>query len=334
MSLRSLFGGSRKKTLDDLIRGDAVVTLTDLLELDELQCHTDIVAAGEKLLQNPKHSHDGYDILGYLAVEGDVNAQFILGGFCEEALCRPEQAATWFQRAADQGHPQAQRNYADLLMTGKGIARDTRLASKYYEKAAESGIAEAQFVMGELLRVGVHVPQNLEESRKWYTLALQNGYQAAQTRLEQMASGVGVQARTEPAVTAVVYESLGDVPREQLMAQGLEYFIGDNRPQDLKKAAECVELAAKKNLSAAQYMIGKMYMGGQGVSKNYEKALFWLKMATDQDHPEAAFEVAKFYDRGIVVSKNAAVANDYLKKAASLGHKLSSEALMKRRMNR
>ncbi len=191
MSLRGLFGKSRKKTLDDLIRGDDPVTMKDLLELDELQCRPEIVAAGLKLVQNPKHSHDGYDILGPLAAEGDVDAQFIMGEFCESVLDRPEQAAIWFQRAADQEHPQAQRNYADLLMTGKGVDRDPRKASIYYEKAANSGIPEAQFVMGELLRAGVDVPQNLEEARKWYRLALKNGYQHAQTRLEQMAEGIG-----------------------------------------------------------------------------------------------------------------------------------------------
>lgn len=99
---------SQKKTLDDLVRGDAPVRMVDLLELDELQCRSEIVAAAAKLLQDPKHCHDGYDIIGPLAAEGDVEAQFIIGDFCESALKQPKQAAIWFQRAADQGNPQAQ----------------------------------------------------------------------------------------------------------------------------------------------------------------------------------------------------------------------------------
>jgi TPR repeat protein len=183
-------------------------------------------------------------------------------------------------------------------MTGKGVTRDPQRASIYYEKAANFGIPEAQFVMGELLRVGVDVPQNIEGSRNWYKLALKNGYHAAQERLEQMEAGVGIQARTGPTVTAVVYENLQDIPREQLMAEGLEYFIGDKRPQNLKKAAEFIEMAAQKGLADAQYMIGRMCMGGQGLNKNKERALFWLKKAAEQDHPDSAFEVAKFYDNG------------------------------------
>lgn len=104
-------------------------------------------------------------------------------------------------------------------------------------------------------------------------------------------------------------------------------------PQDLKKAAEHVEIAAKKGLADAQHMIGKMYMGGQGVIKNYEKALYWLKKVAEQDHPGAAFEVAKFYYNGIVVNKDKSVADVFLKKAASLGHEKSIEALKRRRMN-
>jgi TPR repeat protein len=189
MSFKSWFG-KPKKTFKDLLQDDAPVTMKDLLELDEIQCRPEVVAAALILLKDPKHSHDGYDILGPLAAAGDAEAQFIMGEFRESAMDRPDKAAIWFQRAADQGHAKAQRNYADMLMTGRGVQRDLRQASIYYEKAAKSGVAEAQFVMGELSRVGNIIPQNLAEARRWYELAVQNGYQAAKKRLEQMSEGI------------------------------------------------------------------------------------------------------------------------------------------------
>lgn len=184
MSLRNLFGKPRKKTLDDLIRGDGPVTMEDLLKLDELQCRPEIVAAALKLLQDPKHSHDGYDILGPLAAEGDVDAQFIMGAFCESVLERPEKAAIWFQRAADQEHPQAQRNFADMLMVGKGVAADPERAANYYEKAATAGIPEAQFVMGEILRNGHFRPKDDVQALSWYKKAKQQGYEPASVRIQ------------------------------------------------------------------------------------------------------------------------------------------------------
>ena len=185
MSFLSGFGKPTKKTLKDLIQGDCPVTLKDLLELDELQCRPDIVAAATKLLFDEKHSQEGYNILGPIAAEGDAEAQFIMGEFCEDALNRPEQAAIWFGRAADQGLAKAQRNYADILMAGKGISRDPVKAGGYYEKAAIAGIPEAQFVMGEFCRNGHFLQKDDAKAISWYRRSMEQGFEGAKTRLLQ-----------------------------------------------------------------------------------------------------------------------------------------------------
>lgn len=177
---------AQKKTLTALILGDTPVTLAELLDLDELQNRQDIVKAAILLLRNSKHAKDGYDILGPLAAEGDAEAQFAIGEFCESTLERFEQASTWYERAAEQGHANAQRNYADMLMAGKGIETDPELAVSYYEKAAHGGVPEAQFVMGEFYRSGMHRQQDFKKAEYYYTLASENGYTPADTRLQQM----------------------------------------------------------------------------------------------------------------------------------------------------
>lgn len=200
MSWRRWFGKPAKKTLDDLIRGDAPVTMADLLDLDEIQCRPEIVAAAVRLLQDPKHAHDGYDILGPLAAEGDAEAQFVMGDFCESVLDRPEQAAIWFQRAADQGHPQAQRNHADMLMVGKGLKANPELAATYYKKAAVAGIPEAQFVMGEFHRGGRNVTKDTDAALKWYQKAAGQGYEPAAVRIQQFWPNGVFQEQQAPTV--------------------------------------------------------------------------------------------------------------------------------------
>jgi TPR repeat protein len=183
----ALFGliRSGRSTLADLIRRDGTITMEILLSLDEIQCRADVVAAGRLLLQDRKHCHDGYDILGPLAAEGDMEAQFTMGNFCEGALERFEQAAIWFKRAADQGHPHAQRNYADMLVAGKGVTRDPSLALAYYEKAADADVPEACFVVGEFYRNGNFVPKDDRRAVRAYKKALALGYQPAGVRLRQ-----------------------------------------------------------------------------------------------------------------------------------------------------
>jgi hypothetical protein len=212
-------------------------------------------------------------------------------------------------------------------MTGNGVGKNPQEAFVYYEKAAKAGIPEAQFVVGEFLRSGSDIPQNLEEAKKWYTSALEKGFELAKKRLEQMALKNESKVSAKPGNTMVIYNSLNDVPTDQLMATGLTYFIGDKVPKDLQKAAEYVEAAAHKGLADAQYMIGKMCMGGQGVDKDYNQALIWLEKAAEQNHADANWEVARFYANGVVVEKDLAMFKIYVSKAASLGSKSAIAAI-------
>ena len=65
----------------------------------------------------------------------------------------PRQAATWFGRAADQGHPEAQMRLADLTAQGLGVPQDYERARQLLRAAlprlrdAEKRYAESYAVM-------------------------------------------------------------------------------------------------------------------------------------------------------------------------------------------
>lgn len=72
------------------------------------------------------------------AKEGDVNEQFDVaeryyeGRGIEQSF---EDAAVWFERAANGGHPRAQAAYALMLTLGRGVSRDPVEAWKWIEIA-------------------------------------------------------------------------------------------------------------------------------------------------------------------------------------------------------
>ena len=185
-SLINRFKRSPRKTLEDLIRSNASITMANLQEIVGIQCQSEIVLAAKELLNDPNHSHDGYIILGPLAAGGDVEAQFIMGEYCEFVMKRLEQAAIWYQRAADQGYAKAQRNYAYMLMTGRGVTCDRKQAFLWYTMAADQGLAEAQFALGEFFKSGADIPQDLDKAIYWYDLAKKNGFEQAEIRLMQI----------------------------------------------------------------------------------------------------------------------------------------------------
>ncbi len=81
-----------------------------------------------------------------LAVRGDADAQYLLGGFYDY---------------------------------GKGVLQDYTEAAKWYRKAAEQGQAPAQFALGLLYRWGRGVPQDDVLAHMWYSLAIASKFDGA-----------------------------------------------------------------------------------------------------------------------------------------------------------
>ncbi len=142
---------------------------------------------GKKLMQSKDENvvHQGYNIVGPVAAMGYVPAMMLMGDFCENSLGKMEQAATWYMRSAAVGSAEGCRCYADMLMTGKGIARDAAKAMEFYRKAANGGVPESMFVMGEYYRNA----GEREIALDWYRKSHSSGYEPALTRIRQMESG-------------------------------------------------------------------------------------------------------------------------------------------------
>ena len=56
----------------------------------------------------------------------------------------------WFQRAADQGHPDAQLNLAWFYLHGEGVDKDLAEATRLCHLAAEQGNAKATEMLAEI----------------------------------------------------------------------------------------------------------------------------------------------------------------------------------------
>ena len=72
------------------------------------------------------------------------------------AASRPisQQAATWYQRAADNGFAPAEYRLASMYEKGSGVERDLAKAKQYYQLAAAKGNASAMHNLAVLLASG------------------------------------------------------------------------------------------------------------------------------------------------------------------------------------
>ncbi len=84
------------------------------------------------------------------------------------------------------------------------------------------------------------------------------------------------------------------------------YFYGKmlengwNGHKDVKKAETYYLMAAKENVSKAQYALGKMYQKAQ----EFASAYFWFSMASKQKEKDATYELANAYFYGSGIKKD------------------------------
>ncbi len=136
------------------------------------------------------------------AEQGIPEAQFqyalmlIDGRFVEKDK---KEALALMQASAEAGNALAQFNYAQLLVQEEPGERGLEKALPYYQRAAKAGLADAQYAMSQILATGVGGKKPDEiEARKWLSRAAQQNFDTAQLDLGSwMISGRGGEIRRQ-----------------------------------------------------------------------------------------------------------------------------------------
>jgi localization factor PodJL len=109
---------------------------------------------------------------------GIVPAIFRLGALHEKGLGTKKDvdaARRYYMQAAERGSAKAMHNLAVLDADGGSVGPNYKGAAQWFRKAAERGVADSQFNLAILYARGIGVEQNLAESFKWFSLAAAQG---------------------------------------------------------------------------------------------------------------------------------------------------------------
>ena len=111
------------------------------------------------------------------------------------------------------------------------------------------------------------------------------------------------------------YEAAEGGDAKAQVSVGTVYAKGE----DYEEAAIWFRKAAKQGNPDAQFMLGVMYRGGQGVTQDDREAASWFHRAAEQGEPEAQFALGLMYGTGTGVAKDDHQAILWVRKAAELG---------------
>ena len=172
-------------------------------------------------------------------------------------------ARLWYEKAAKEGHPQAQFTLGVMHANGEcGLPKPRETARLWYEKAAEQGHSDAQCNLGLMHAQGDGgLPVSKEKAHLWYKMAAELGHPAAQYNLGVMH----------------------------------EYAIG-KIPMSKEKARLWYEKAAGQGYIAAQRYLASLHSkGGGDLPVSMELAFFWMARACDQGDKQSTvtLEAAK-----------------------------------------
>ncbi|WP_407178173.1 hypothetical protein [Bradyrhizobium sp. STM 3562] len=151
-------------------------------------------AEGKGVASNYQEAAKWYD---RAAQAGLIPAVFRLGTLYEKGLGVTKDAdiaRRYYVQAAERGNAKAMHNLAVLDADGGGKGPNYKSAAQWFRKAAEHGVADSQFNLGILYARGIGVDQNLAESFKWFSLAAAQGDADAGHKRDDVAKRLDAQS--------------------------------------------------------------------------------------------------------------------------------------------
>jgi hypothetical protein len=198
-----------------------------------------------------------FKMLSAAALANDPDGAFLLAVLYTEGdgvLPDDSMSLHWLKKAADAGHPQAQRALpqAEEQTTSRKKSNEEAAAKlTAVRTAAESGNLESQRTLANYFIEGIGVSQDANVAVGWYKKAAQAGDAIAMRQL------------------------------------GVMYDKGRGVPVDYIEAAKWYKAAAEKGDAQAQHNFGILMYYGVGTERNEEQGKEWIRRAANQNNQMA-----------------------------------------------
>lgn len=154
------------------------------------------------------------------------------------------EAIQWFEKAAEQGHAQAQYELALVYKLGRGTLQDYDAAARWFMAASRKDHAAAQYHMGRLYRIGEGVELDLVRAYAWFNRAAALGHGAARGARDEIAASL----KPEQVVEAqkLSRELLSSGPDDEGAETDQPAAVARIQDVDVPDSREVVGIALKK----------------------------------------------------------------------------------------
>lgn len=237
------------------------------------------------------------------AVRGSASSQVLLavmyrhgdGGLPQS----DQQAAHWFEQAAEQGNPYAQMALGDLYEQGAGVTKNLKVAADWREKAAKRGNVQAQLKLGQMYLNGSGINKNLSKAEYWLKRAAIEGNTEAQFELGKLYRTPGWPSRDSKLSNNWLAKSAAQGYQDAVEFMYFIEHMGLELKEDFSQHAPHLQKLATDGDAEAQYQLAMRYEHGIGRDQNYALAMYWFKLSATQGNVMAIKSLIHIYQNGL-----------------------------------
>ncbi|CAM0141404.1 hypothetical protein VKS41_003889 [Umbelopsis sp. WA50703] len=231
-----------------------------------------------------------------------------------------EDALVWYERAIDQGHVPAMREFALAYQHGEGsIEQDLSKTSFWLQRAAQECDAEAMVYLGLAYEHGMGnvIFRNRDKAMQLYQdAAAMDNSNAMFLAAQMFHTGENYTQALE------LFESAAQMGKITARVMTARYSLSGlgGTPEDPEKGFKTLLECAEADCIEAYNLIGQCYELGLGTEQNLAEALSWYqKSANVCQDLEAMCKIARMYGEGSAVEQSHEEALYWYHQAAEAG---------------
>jgi TPR repeat protein len=213
---------------------------------------------------------------------------------------------------------EAERRAFDYWV-GRGVARDAAQAAKWLEQAVAAGRPYAIGLLADLYRMGEGVPRDDQRAHELDLRAAELGVAPAQARLGYDTAFARDPAARDPASALAWLNAAAEQEHgPALYILGQLYLFGQGVDADADFAWRLMTRAAELGHPPAQVAASGRLLDGNPTSDDLQRGLYFLRAAAGSRNAAAAYALGKLYLAGRHLEKDLGLAAQWLTRASEL----------------
>ncbi|HTB98704.1 MAG TPA: tetratricopeptide repeat protein [Terracidiphilus sp.] len=229
------------------------------------------------------------------ANSGDPRAQKQIGYFYQVGIGvtrDPVRAVQWYQRAAAGGLTSAKVNLGVAYLWGIGVQKNPELATQLFREATDRGNGSAAAYLGDMYYFGIGAPVDTASARHWYRKGALLHDSLAQFRYGGLLSIDATHKQNLRKASILLRESgrQGYVPAQHALG-----LLLANHPELCAQPGETIDLLRSASAAGtwkSSAVLGALFREGRGVPADVSEAYYYFHLAQLQGGEEARLAVA------------------------------------------